>query len=444
MKKLIKLKTITLLLMPLVLACFALLPSAQAATPEQLPAPPPDGGYAGFNTAEGLNALKNVNTATGVLNSAFGFNTLTADTTGAHNTAVGGQALLHNNGSFNTAVGENALVFNTTGSMNMALGQGALANNLIGNNNTAMGFQALNANTASSNTAVGFQALRSNTTTSGHTAIGFHALTNATPVGGFLAFGDTAIGANALGGNTTGTNNVAVGPSAGANVTDGNTNTFLGVIAGLSVNHANNVVCIGPVLGADVDNRTYIANIGSFNQPVSASIKVVTVNPANNLLGFASVTSQEIIGVTFDVISSQRYKDQIKPLDKGSEVIYALKPVSFRYKADKDPTRALRAGLIAEEVQKVDPDLVVRDEEGKPERVRFDSINAMVLNEFLKEHQKVQKQEATIAELKSTLAQQQKGMEVLTAQLKEQAAQIQKVSAQVEMSKPAPTVVTNQ
>src|SRR5438552_13701096 len=102
MKQSIKLKTTTLLI-PLVLACFALLPRAQAATPELLPAPAPDGFYNGFNTAEGLNALFNVNTAVGQFNTALGFAALKLDTSGAHNTAVGAQALLNNNGSYNTA-----------------------------------------------------------------------------------------------------------------------------------------------------------------------------------------------------------------------------------------------------------------------------------------------------------------------------------------------------
>jgi uncharacterized coiled-coil protein SlyX len=130
-------------------------------------------------------------------------------------------------------------------------------------------------------------------------------------------------------------------------------------------------------------------------------------------------------------------------MDKASEALFALKPVSFRYNKEYDATQTLAFGLIAEEVAKVYPDLVGRNAEGQPESVRYDQVNAMLLNEFLKEHRKVEAQEATIAELKSTVAQQQKGMEILTAQLKEQAAQIQKVSAQLETSKPAPKVVVN-
>jgi uncharacterized coiled-coil protein SlyX len=139
--------------------------------------------------------------------------------------------------------------------------------------------------------------------------------------------------------------------------------------------------------------------------------------------------------------SSRRYKTDIKPMDKASETILALKPVSFRYKIHKDATPQF--GLIAEEVADVNPDLVVHDENGEIYSVRYDAVNAMLLNEFLKEHKKVEQQQGSIADLKSTVASQQKEMQVLTAQLKEQAAQIQKVSAQLEASKPAPKVVAN-
>jgi len=128
-------------------------------------------------------------------------------------------------------------------------------------------------------------------------------------------------------------------------------------------------------------------------------------------------------------------------MGKASESIFALKPVTFRGK--NDPKGIPQFGLIAEEVEKVNPELVSHDADGRPDSVGYLQISVMMLNEFLKEHKKVEEQQASIAELKSTVAQQQKGMEVLTAQLKEQAAQIQKVSAQVEVSKPAPQVVVN-
>ena len=136
--------------------------------------------------------------------------------------------------------------------------------------------------------------------------------------------------------------------------------------------------------------------------------------------------------------SSERFKDEIKPMDRASEAILALKPVTFRYKKEIDPKGIPQFGLVAEEVEKVNPDLVVRDAKGKVYTVRYEAVNAMLLNEFLKEHRKVemqerkvQAQEATIAQLKSTVAQQQNGMEALAAQLKEQASQIQKVSDQL-------------
>ncbi len=136
-------------------------------------------------------------------------------------------------------------------------------------------------------------------------------------------------------------------------------------------------------------------------------------------------------------------------MEKASEALLALKPVSFRYKKEIDPAGTSQFGLLAEDVEKVNPDLVVRDNEGKPYSVRYDHVNAMLLNEFLKEHRtvgeqgrKAKEQEATITQLKSTVAQQQKGVEALTAQLKEQAAQIQKMSAQLELGKPAPRTVS--
>jgi Chaperone of endosialidase len=138
------------------------------------------------------------------------------------------------------------------------------------------------------------------------------------------------------------------------------------------------------------------------------------------------------------MVSSERYKEAVKPMDKASEAILALKPVTFRYKHDLDPVGIPQFGLVAEEVEKVNADLVARDEQGKPYTVRYEAVNAMLLNEFLKEHRTVQEQQATIAELKSTVAQQQKGMEALTAAMKQQASQIQKVSAQLELSKSAP------
>src|SRR5213079_785651 len=134
--------------------------------------------------------------------------------------------------------------------------------------------------------------------------------------------------------------------------------------------------------------------------------------------------------------SSQRFKDLIKPMDKASEAILALKPVTFHYKKDIDPKGIPQFGLVAEEVEKVNPALVTRDAKGEVFTVRYEAVNAMLLNEFLKEHGKVEKLEATAA-------QQQREIRALTASLKEQASQIQKVRARVEMSKSAPQIVLN-
>ena len=472
MKQSIKLKTTTLLVIPLVLACFALLPRAQAATPELLPAPAPDGFYKGFNTAEGLNALFNL--TTGTFNSAFGFSALKADTTGGSNTAVGAQALLHNNtGGYNTAVGENALVFNTSGSFNMALGQGALANNLIGNNNTAMGFQALNHNTVDDNTAVGHSALFFNTTGTENTAVGFQALLSNTT--GFVnaAYGSFALGSNTTGhrntatggaalpantigfrntgtgfasllNNSTGNLNTATGWSSLTNNSKGSFNIALGYKAGQNLTGDNNIdvgnlggageantIRIGnQVAGTDdvgfphpAHTATYIAGIAGVNQGSPAA---VYINTTTGQLG------------TQAPASSLRFKHDIKAMDKTSDAILALKPVTFHYKSDTKNTPQF--GLIAEQVAKVNPDLVVRDEKGEIYSVRYDAVNAMLLNEFLKEHRKVQELKN---DFQATVARQQKEIQALTAALKEQAAQIQKVSAQLEVNKPAPQTVLN-
>jgi Chaperone of endosialidase len=405
MKRLIKFKTTALLFIPLVLACFALLPRAQAENPLLLPAPPPDGGYAGFNTAEGFQALINVNTAIGIFNTAIGAKTLSADTSGAHNTAVGGQALLHNlDGSFNTAIGENALVFNVHGSMNMALGQGALANNTA-SANTAMGFQALNRNTiGANNTATGWRALFSNTTGGGNTAVGVNALSSNTGPTSF----NTAIGYQALVNNATGSDNVALGRDAGINHSTGNDNIY---IRNDGLASEVGTIRIGTQI---VHSRTFIAGISGVNEG-GTGISTVYINSAGQL------------GTT-PPPSSRRFKKEIKSMDNASEAVLALKPVTFRYKEDAKDTPQF--GLIAEEVADVNPDLIIRDPDGKPYTVRYEAVNAMLLNEFLKEHKKVEELQGTVAALAKTV--------------KEQAAQIQKVSAQLEMGKPAPSVVANQ
>jgi hypothetical protein len=373
-----------LILIPLVLMCAALLPESKAVTPA------PDGGYPGGNTAEGDNALFSL--TTGASNTAIGLAALGSNTTGDFNTAEGSGALFFNTtGSQNTATGVNALVSNTTGTFNTANGVNTLVRNTTGFQNVATGVQALFSNTTGfHNMAAGFQALLFNTTGNHNTADGDNALVHNTT--GIL---NTAIGGHALDHNVTGSSNVAVGFQAGFNTT------------------GNGNVCIGEnILGLGGEsNVTRIRNIGSTAQ---ANGIFVTVG-AGGKLGFQ--------------VSSRRYKDDIKPMDKASEALFALKPVSFRYKQEIDPARSPDFGLIAEDVATVNPDLVARDEEGKIVTVRYQAVNAMLLNEFLKEHR-------TVQELKQQIS-------TLGATVKEQTAQIRKMSARIDASEPAPQITLN-
>jgi trimeric autotransporter adhesin len=312
-----------------------------------------------------------------------------------HNTAEGQNALFSlTTGTNNTAVGWFSLKTLTTGQYNTAIGAGALSVNAA-DFNTATGAAALWQNTSgASNTANGFAALFSNTSGNANTAVGFEALQNNN------GLANTAIGVSALRNNTTGSFNVALGNGAGFNIST-----------------ADNVIAIGSA-GENQPNSCYIGNIFGV---ASSGATPVYIN-THGRLGTG--------------VSSRRFKEEVKPMDRASEAILALKPVTFRYKEEIDPARSPQFGLVAEDVEKVNPDLVVRDAERKANTVRYDAINAMLLNEFLKEHQ-------TVQELKATVAQQTKGMEELRTQLKEQAAQIQKVNAQVEMSNPKTKVVLN-
>ena len=326
---------------------------------------------------------------------------------------MGVNALLENTtGANNTANGVNALSSNTTANNNTATGSNALLENTTGNNNTANGTNALLNNNSNHNTASGRAALQNNARGAQNTATGSGALLN-----NVSGNNNTGIGVNALF-NSTGNNNIGLGHSAGSNLTTGSNNIDIGASG---VVGESKTIRIGR---PGLQNSTFIAGI--FGVAMSGS--VVVVNSSGKL------------GV---VPSSARFKDNIEPMDKASEAILALEPVTFRYKGEIDSKRIRQFGLVAEEVEKVSPDLVVRDEEGKPYSVRYDAVNAMLLNEFLKEHKAALNEHRKVQELEATVAQQQKGMEVLTAQLKEQAAQIQRVSAQIELSKPAPQTVLN-
>jgi hypothetical protein len=312
-------------------------------------------------------------------------------TTGVWNTALGGQALFNNTtGGLNTAVGLNALFQNTTGSDNTATGFEALFANTTGFQNTATGWRALFENTTGfHNTANGFQALLFTTTGNHNTADGDDALARNT-TGSF----NTADGAHSLESNTTGSSNVAVGFQAGANLTTGIDNIDIGN-AGIA--DESRTIRIG-TQGAET--RTFIAGVSGS----AVTGLAVMVNSAGQL-GTAP--------------SSQRFKEAIKPMGKASEAILALKPVSFRYKEEVDPAGIPQFGLVAEEVEKIDPDLVTRDQQGKTYTVRYEAVNMMLLNEFLKEHETVEKQKADITELKRLAEMQQKEIVALTTGLRE-------------------------
>src|SRR5262245_50460259 len=457
MNPLIQRKTIRPLLITLTLICFALLPSLKAADC-------PTACGSGGNTAVGVNALDSVTTGTN--NTAVGTGALTDDTTGPANVAVGNGALAKNTtGQQNMAVGAEALANNITGNFNMGIGFRALFMN-TGSRNSAVGAAALRHNAgASDNTAIGSTAMRENTTGVNNTAIGSGALQSNTNGGGNTANGafalisnnhgsnnsafgelalesntagtfNTALGQGALATNTLGNNNTASGAGAlfsnfiGVNNTatgfqalndnsggfqntavgsqalknsHGNLNVALGYNAGLNVTSANNVISIGS-LGMNIDNTCWIQNIFGV---ATQSLTVMPVLVSNN-------------GQLGTLTSSRRFKHDIKPMDKASDAILALKPVTFHYNNDK--TNTPQFGLVAEDVAEVNPDLVVRDNKGDINTVRYEAVNAMLLNEFLKARRQIDAQ--------------QKQIDALTAA-------VQKVSAQLEVSKAAPQTVLN-
>ena len=327
-------------------------------------------------------------------NTAEGANALFSLTTGTHNTAVGARSLYSNTTSYdNTAVGWRALYKNTNAPVPILNGPGG--------SNTAIGAEALYHNNGSGNTAVGWRALES---------------------------------------NTTGGNNIALGDGAGYALTTGDFNIDIGNVG--AADEANTIRIGTPFQGvagfSSGQSRTFVAGIRGVTTDNDDAIPVV-------------IDSAGQLGTT---ASSERFKTEIKPMDKASEAILSLKPVTFHYNNQKsNVTGTPQFGLIAEDVGKVNPDLVVRNKNGEIYTVRYDAVNAMLLNEFLKEHHKVEEQDRKLEEQEATIAELKKGMDILTASLKEQEAQIQKMSDQLavaspsrgglEVSKPARQMVSN-
>jgi hypothetical protein len=455
------------------LVCLARPPMLRAVVP------PPDGGYPGFNTAEGQKALfslttgvgnaavgwfslfsntdgsfntgmgagtllfnvSNQNTAEGIQNTAVGtaallnnttgtsnsangafalFSNTTGDgntanggfalqnnTTGGLNTAVGLGALLFNTqGNFNTAIGDNALVFNTTGSANTAEGALALHDNTIGESNTAVGFEALFNNTqGSSNTAIGSGALQGNEAVNFNVAVGSEALhLNAT--------GDrcTAVGTRALRNQNLGAANIALGVDAGSNLTNGDDNIYIGSPGPASAGIESNTIRIGK----GFEQRTFIAGINGTTIGAASPVQI----DANGQLG--------------TILSSRRFKKEIQPIGGESEAILRCQPVTFQYKTDN--TNTPQFGLIAEEVAELNPDLVVRDKSGELLTVRYDAVNAMLLNEFLKEHKKVEELAREIRKQKTVVNTLGKTVETVIARIEEQDLRVRRVNEQIEMN----------
>jgi hypothetical protein len=337
-----------------------------------------------------------------------------------------------------TAEGQTALFSLTTGGFNTAVGVLSLRSNATGNLNTGVGAGTLLLNNADENTAVGVGALLNNIGGPHNTATGAFALFNNT-----IGDSNTAIGANALWNNTIATGNTAIGfdglfnVNVNANAT-GTGNTAIGYGAGINVTTANSVICIGHD-GQNVTASTWIESVyGTTTQ--SGTTAPVIVSDGGQLGAVAS---------------SARFKKDIATMDETSEAILSLRPVTFHYKTDAKGIPQF--GLIAEEVAKVNPALVLPDKGGKPYTVRYDAVNPMLLNEFLKEHKRVlelrsalREQEAIIAQLKDDRANQEAtisslkdAIETVIVRLKEQDLKIQRVSAQVQINSPAAQVVVS-
>jgi trimeric autotransporter adhesin len=373
-----------LFLIPLLIICLVLSQATRAVNP------PPDGGYPAGNTAEGQSALFSL--TSGSYNTAIGFLSLLSNTTNNFNTALGAGTLLANTADENTATGAGALLGNTTGFANTANGAFALFSNTEGFSNTAIGSSALLSNIdGDGNTAVGEGALSESTTGGQNNAYGRGALAS-NQTGSF----NNAFGAFSLNSGTNLFANTAIGDHAGSGLTTGSFNIYIGVnVNGVDGEHET--IRIGDHL-SDIQGASACYIGGIYNQLGDPGTLTTVGIDADGKLATGA--------------SSRRFKRDIKPIADASEVIRRLKPVTFHYKGDAKNTPCF--GLIAEEVAEVNPDLVVRNKNGEVWTVRYEQINAMLLNEFLKEHRKVEQLERQV--------------EKLTAGL-------QKVSEQVEASK---------
>jgi len=352
--------------------------------------PPPDGGYPNENTAEGEDALFNLGPLAGE-NTALGFRALYSSTFCSQNTAVGDRSLYYDtSGSYNTAVGWYSLNSNTTGDENVALGYFSLVQNTTGEANVAIGIEAMTFNTTGyGNVAIGARS-GGGGTGDDNVAIGDRAMAN-TDKGSF----NTAVGYSALS-YCTGSHNIGLGQVAGVRLTTGSYNIDIG-----SHGMANDKKTIR--IGNGVHQRAFIAGVSG----VTVADGVPVVVNADGQLGVMTSTA--------------RLKEAVRPMDATSTALYALQPVTFHYKKELDSKATPQFGLVAEQVAKVDPDLVVRDDEGKPYTVRYEAVNAMLLNEFLKEHRKVEAQGREIAALRAAVEAQAAQLQAIDKRLDEAA-----------------------
>jgi hypothetical protein len=332
-----------------------------------------------YNTGVGYGSLDSLTTGTN--NTAVGAAALASDSVGGDNTAVGSAALGYNLGTANTAVGANALPNNSDGTYNTAVGVEALFENTTGNDNVGIGRKALyNNSTGSYTTAVGAYALSASTTGGYDTGFGAYTLNDNTS-----GSGNTAFGYAALRSTTTGSNNIGFGYQSLYQDATGSNNIAMGYQAAYNLYNGSNTIEIGSLGGAGDNN---LIRIGS----TQSATFIAGVAGAQVTGSAVYVTSSGQLGV---LASSERYKTDVVSIGASTERLQQLRPVSFHLKTD--PKGAVQYGLIAEEVDTVYPELVIRDDKGQIQGVRYEELAPMLLNE-------VQRQAAEIRELKTQLA----------------------------------------
>jgi trimeric autotransporter adhesin len=405
-----------------------------------------------YNTAIGNNALQN--NQVGASNTATGYQALIANIAGSGNTATGYLALAGNDpigsgsANYNTATGAWALYFNTNAGQNTAVGYQALYGNDRNGagaaaDNTATGYQALYSNsTAANNTAMGYQALFTNDTSGSgaainNTAVGFQAMYlnsqgyNNTAFGLQALYdntsgaGNAAQGAFALQANTSGSRNTALGNHA-LQYNNGNENTVLGFEAGYVLKSGSNNIDIGSPGGTASESNTIRIGTTSQTAGEAPALAPQTATYIAGIYGVNLTGSAVFVTSSGQLVapgSSERFKTDIRTMPQDSAKLSRLRPVTFRYKTDV--TGTTQYGLIAEEVAKVYPELVIRDDSGKIQGVRYEELAPMLLNEVQKqqqinaaEHQHARTQDAEIGQLKAQLAEMRAAL--VTLQSKDQ------------------------